>query len=330
MEKQENQRTRDELHLLQRLPLDIKIGKTKQRIREWYEYNNGDVYVAFSGGKDSTVLLDLVRQIYPEVPAVFCNTGLEYPEIREFVKSIDNVTILYPPMNFVEVIKTYGYPMISKEVSAKINTARKTPNGKMRNRFTPNNEHDKKSGHSVVKWAPLLDVDFMLSARCCDVMKKTPFKRYEKKTGYKGYLGILAEESDLRMTQWIQYGCNAYNNKRPLSKPLSFWTEQDILKYITENKLPIASVYGDIVFSNGKYRTTKCNRTGCMFCGFGAQIRGDSRYKDLKLTHPKQYQFLMNGGEFQDGLWKPNKYGLGMEHVIKEINKIYGDDYIEY
>ena len=108
------------------MPLDVKVRLTKQRIREWVnEYGTDGVYVSFSGGKDSTVLLDIVRQDFPNIPAVFCDTGLEYPEIREFVKTFDNVTILRPKMNFVDVIRKYGYPMISKEVSECVSGARK-------------------------------------------------------------------------------------------------------------------------------------------------------------------------------------------------------------
>lgn len=107
----------NELKLLQNYPLDLKIEKTKLRIKEWYEHYNGEVYVSFSGGKDSTVLLDIVRSIYPNIEAVFINTGLEYPEIYKFVKTFKNVTILKPEMNFKQVINTYGYPVISKENS---------------------------------------------------------------------------------------------------------------------------------------------------------------------------------------------------------------------
>lgn len=72
-------RTIDDLAMLQALPLDVKIEKTKRRIKEWYDYWDGQVYVSFSGGKDSTVLLDLVRNVcgYTDVPAVFVDTGLE-------------------------------------------------------------------------------------------------------------------------------------------------------------------------------------------------------------------------------------------------------------
>lgn len=111
-------RTVEELKMLQALPLDIKVAKTQARIREWVSrYGVDGVYVSFSGGKDSTVLLDIARKMYPDIEAVFVDTGLEYPEIRKFVKSFDNVTILRPKMRFDEVIKKYGYPFISKEIS---------------------------------------------------------------------------------------------------------------------------------------------------------------------------------------------------------------------
>ena len=111
--------TRDELRQLQRLPLEIKVEKTKRRILEFYEYFNGNVYISFSGGKDSTVLLHLVRSLYKDVEAVFCDTGLEYPEIREHVKTLDNVTWLKPKIHFKDVIEKYGYPAISKDIQIK-------------------------------------------------------------------------------------------------------------------------------------------------------------------------------------------------------------------
>ena len=178
---------------------------------------------------------------------------------------------------------------------------------------------------------------------CCSVMKKEPVKAYEKRTSKTPILGTLAEESILRQTSWIKNGCNAFSSKRPISQPLSFWTEQDVLQYIKENNIPICSVYGDIISvdkdknqyeasltGEGKLKTTGCQRTGCIFCAFGAHSRGDRRFLDLKITHPKQYAYCMNGGEFVDGIWKPNKEGLGMRYVFDRVNEIYGKDFIKY
>lgn len=118
--------TIEDLYQMQSLPLSAKIRMTENRIRGWIdEYGVDGVYVSFSGGKDSTVLLDIVRKLYPSVKAVFVDTGLEYPEIRDFVRTFDNVDWLRPKMNFKQVIEKYGYPFISKEVSECVDGARK-------------------------------------------------------------------------------------------------------------------------------------------------------------------------------------------------------------
>ena len=107
----------------QKLPLDLKIIFTQKRIREWYEHWQGDVYVSFSGGKDSTVLVDIVKGMYPDVPAVFCDTGLEYPEVRELaIRKAD--VVLKPEMTFKSVLEKYGYPLPSKEQAYFIRQAR--------------------------------------------------------------------------------------------------------------------------------------------------------------------------------------------------------------
>lgn len=126
----ENKYTGKDLEIMQSWSLERKIQVTQTRIIEWYQKNDGKVYVSFSGGKDSTVLLDLARRIYPDIPAVFVDTGLECPELREFVRTIPNVVWLKPEMSFRKVIKTYGYPLISKEVSRDIYVSRNCPNGK--------------------------------------------------------------------------------------------------------------------------------------------------------------------------------------------------------
>lgn len=125
-EKIEQKRTRKDLSTLQALPLDLKIRMTQNRLEDWiYHYGKDGVYVSFSGGKDSTVLLDIARGLYPDTLAVFVDTGLEYPEVRNFVKTYDNVEWLKPKKNFRQVIEEYGYPFISKEVSDKVQGARR-------------------------------------------------------------------------------------------------------------------------------------------------------------------------------------------------------------
>ena len=114
----------ERLKELQALDLNHKIMITQTRIIEWYEKFNGNVYISFSGGKDSTVLLHIARQLYPNIPAVFSNTGLEYYEIQKFAKQM-GATFIAPKIRFDEVVSTYGYPLISKEVSEAIYYARR-------------------------------------------------------------------------------------------------------------------------------------------------------------------------------------------------------------
>lgn len=301
--------TRAELKELQSYPLDMKIWLTRQRIREWIrEFGEDGVYVSFSGGKDSTVLLDIVRKDYPNVEAVFANTGLEYPEIVEFVKQHENVTILRPKKNFRQVITEYGYPVISKEVSNVVRGARngsktriKRLNGTLMNKSSLSN-------FNIPQWGFLINAPFKISEYCCTEMKKKPFHQIHKKP----IIGQLAEESEKRKSGWIKTGCNAFDLKHPQSNPISFWTENDILTYIYEYNLPIASVYGHVVIDDkhqipgqeniydmlGDYRecefkTTGCNRTGCMFCLFGAHLeKGEGRLGRMKHTHPRRYEYV--------------------------------------
>lgn len=300
-------KSREELKYLQRLPLNLKIALTKDRIREWYHYWNGQVYVSFSGGKDSTVLLHIVRELYPEVPAVFCDTGLEYPEIRKFALSQENVIRLKPKMRFDEVIKKYGYPVISKDVAKSVRYVRNTAPGKettYTKKFNGKLYYNcVKSQFNLEKWKYLLDAPFKISEQCCNVMKKKPAHKFEKETGKKGYIGTMACESRTRTQAWIKNGCNAYESTHKRSAPLSFWTEQDILRYIKLKSVDYCKeVYGQIIedpqqsmFKEKKLFLTGLQRTGCMFCMFGCHLEDHpNRFERMKVTHPKQYEYCMN------------------------------------
>lgn len=295
----ENKYTVADLQAMQAWPLSRKIQVTQTRIIEWYIKNKGQVYVSFSGGKDSTVLLDLARRIYPDIPAVFIDTGLEYPEIREFVKSIDGVTWLRPKMNFRKVIETYGYPLVSKEISAKIYFARKgRKEALMAFEGKTVDGTDSKYRQRYKKWRPLCNSNVPISHKCCEVMKKEPAKAYEKETGRKPILATMAVESALRVRSWLQNGCNAFTAKRPSSQPMSFWTEQDVLEYIKTFGVAYASVYGDIVETEHGLDTTKCKRTGCVFCGFGCHLEKEpNRFQRLQVTHPALYNYCMKPWE---------------------------------
>lgn len=356
--------TKDDLKRFQSESLDAKIQRSFAKIGEWYSRQKRQCYVSFSGGKDSTVLADLCTKwcklINEPLYLVFVNTGLEYPEIRHHVEFFAqwlrdkygievNLEILRPKMRFDEVIKKYGYPIISKSVSNCVRGAKLGQKSRINLLEGKNCDGtDKHSKFSKEKYNPLLNVDFNISEQCCDVMKKKPLYDYQKITSRKPIIAIMTEESILRENNWLRSGCNAFDDKHPKSQPMSFWTEQDVLQYIKEFDIPIASVYGSVEYAEmpkqmriedygiecgtEKLKTTGCSRTGCIFCAFGAHLeKGESRFERLKRTHPRQYEYCIGGGEYdENGVWQPNKKGLGMGHVFDELNKIYGDDFIKY
>ena len=342
----ENKHTIGDLRQMQSLPLSAKIRMTEYRIRQWYEEFDGQVYVSFSGGKDSTVLLDIARKLYPDIPAIWVNTGLEYPSVRQFALSKENVTELRPAMNFRDVIIKYGYPIISKEISQtlwgarrsiQINTSKYTYRLKKLNGQAVDKDGSP-SQYNIPQWKFLLEAPFNISHKCCDVMKKNPAKKYENDNESVGIIATMADESKLRQQKWLKHGCNAFELKRPQSNPMSFWTEQDVLTYIHTYNLTIADAYGQVVVKNDgvdrqmnihdylgdyrgcQYETTGCKRTGCIFCAFGIN-QDKQRFVRLSEQEPKLCDYVMRGGEFSEsGMWQPSKDGLGYWFVLEWLN----------
>ena len=287
--------TNRELQQLQALPLEIKIAKTKQRLREFVQhYGLGGVYLSFSGGKDSTVLLHIARQVYPNIEAVFCNTTAEFPEVVKFVKSVPGITWVKPALRFKDIIEQYGYPVISKQVSKTLSIVQNPKDTKGKAAIISGyHTSGKKCLYALPqKYYYLINSGFRFSDKCCYYLKKSAFKAY---AGRARITGMIAAEGRQRTLSYLRNGCNSYAGDGA-SMPLGFWTEQDILHYIYQYNVPIAAIYGSVEKApGGGYYLTGEPRTGCVGCPYGMHLEGSpNRYQRLYKSHPKLWNYYVN------------------------------------
>jgi 3'-phosphoadenosine 5'-phosphosulfate sulfotransferase (PAPS reductase)/FAD synthetase len=284
--------THDVLTQRQKYPLDLKIRMSLTRIQHWYKKYNGNVYIAFSGGKDSTVLLHLVRTLYPEIPAVFVNTGLEYPEIYDFIKTTNNVVTLLPKRTFKSVIEKQGYPVISKRVARGVRALQSPNTSEASRRKTLYGDERGSYGKLSKKWWFLEKAPFKISEKCCEVLKIRPVHKYYKETKRSAYIGTMACDSDSRKNNYIKHGCYLSHLRLPACTPIAFWLEKDIWDYIRLHNLPYSSIYD-----------TGVKHTGCIFCCFGIHLEGrPNRFDLMKKSHPKLYKYCMETLKIKDVL----------------------------
>ena len=274
-----------ELRRLQKLPYEWKVEHARDVIREFVEHEGEEnVYVSFSGGKDSLVLLHLVRSIYPDVKAVFANTGIEFPEQVKFVRTFPNVTEVYPIKRFPSILKDEGIVYPSKEIAMYVKDAKNgcayAING-FKGLDTKGKENKYKQRFK--KWAFLLDCGVKISPDCCKLMKEKPLRDYEKKNHVSPIIGTRAEESFRRSVGWMKSGCNSFKNGRSKSTPLALWLFADVIKYIKEHEIVLSPMYSK----------EGMNRTGCMFCPVPIAHGDLTNVRYAKEHYLKMYETIM-------------------------------------
>lgn len=304
--------TVEELHNRQQWTLAQKIDHSLGVIDQFIARMDGKVYLSFSGGKDSTVLLHLCEIIKPDIKCVFVNTGCESVDVVRFVekmKAAHNIEVIRPKLTPRQVWAKYGFPLVSKDQAFKIDLVRKNPNSASAQKFM--RDSNKFTISKCFRY--LCDTEkckYHTSAVCCNKLKKDPCKRYEHESGLRPIVATMASESMLRETDYLRVGqCNKFDQGHEKSKPLSIWMEEDIWQFIRENNIEIAEIYAKGV-----------DRTGCVGCGFGAQMKDDRRLDTFYRLYPKYYNMVLNfennGVTYREalremlavnGLWLPDE-----------------------
>ena len=304
--------TVEELHNRQQWTLAQKIDHSLGVIDQFIARMDGKVYLSFSGGKDSTVLLHLCEIIKPDIKCVFVNTGCESVDVVRFVekmKAAHNIEVIRPKLTPRQVWAKYGFPLVSKDQAFKIDLVRKNQESKSAQKYMRDGNQ-----FTISKcFRYLCDTEkckYHTSAVCCNKLKKDPCKRYEHESGLRPIVATMASESMLRETDYLRVGqCNKFDQGHEKSKPLSIWMEEDIWQFIRENNIEIAEIYAKGV-----------DRTGCVGCGFGAQMKDDRRLETFYRLYPKYYNMVLNfennGVTYREalremlavnGLWLPDE-----------------------
>ena len=288
--------------------LTQKIDHSLGVIDQFASHFNGQVYVSFSGGKDSVAMLSLVEVIIQKVKSVFVMTGCESPSVCRFVREQQqhhDIEIIRPQKTLKQVFAEYGFPLISKQVSHDIEAVRRNPYCESsRKMLWLGNPY-----HIDERWMYLLNEPYQVSNRCCFWLKHQPAKAYERRTGRHPYIGLLASESRQRTLGYVQQGgCNFMKESgknRPRSLPIAIWKDEDVWAYIRDRHLTLPDIYDK-----------GAERTGCMGCGFGVHKQSD-RFDLMRKLWPKWYDLVMNYEN--NGI----RYGDALQ---KAIDKAHGND----
>ena len=319
---------------------DYSFKKKYARIRAWEFYNHPEIdgmaYVAV-GGLDSITLHVFLRSIGIDVPVISVSS-LEDKSIQKVHKALGVIAL--PPAkredgrywNKREVIRQFGFPIISKETANKISLLQHpSPDNATVRHAIITGETGEYGGFRTGtrmqlarKWLELFGgpeneregthyktAPFLVSDKCCYYLKEKPCNDFAKESGRFPYMGLMASEGGRRQKALMLNGCNYISPGTKRSAPFAIFNRQDILTLAlemedyyhahwrdfgeTEIETIIPAIYGEIVRdADGTLRTTMAQRTGCSMCGFGIHMEGrPHRFDLLRESNPKEWEFWM-------------------------------------
>jgi 3'-phosphoadenosine 5'-phosphosulfate sulfotransferase (PAPS reductase)/FAD synthetase len=295
-----NTYTYEQLRAWQSEDLDFKIAWARERIeRALAQLERPSL--AFSAGKDSTVLLHMLRPYKPDITTIYGNTTIEFPECVKFARQLrDEWSLNYyevrPEVTFWWVVEEYGWPLMGKTFGVG-GVAHKSS----RERFFADLEA---KGELTGQYA--IQSEVPISSACCTFLKERPSKKLQKALGVDGvFLGILASENRQRRFNFLEYGEWYFPKSQKVWKchPLAIWTDEDIWEYIHRFNVPYASLYDMGYHDEETGEWIHHKRNGCMFCGMDLKFP-NNHLSIMRRTHPKAWNVVMRKKGLGKVLWR--------------------------
>lgn len=305
--------------------LDYEFKKNYAYTRAWEFYNecqkrglNCHVSV---GGLDSITLFMFLKNIGINVPGISVSF-LEDKSIQAVHKilGVECLKSAKKPdgshWSKVDIIKEFGFPVLSKEIAGKIETLQNPTNKNATVRHAiitgetgafggyRKNTRMKMSQKWLAKFGGYENQNenvnygvpnFKVSSRCCYYLKEKPCADWAKEHNSVPYLGLMASEGGRRAKSLKINGCNYFGKTTIRSAPFAIFNRQDILQLALELNVPVPEIYGNIEKkADGTLYTTKAQRTGCSMCGFGIHLeKRPHRFDLLKERNEKEWAFWM-------------------------------------
>lgn len=323
MKENDSERKMADFLVKQKQPYWFKKRYAEIRAREFVQMCNahGKNYHVSVGGLDSITLLVFLRSIGIDCPAISVSS-LEDKSIQKIHKELGVIPLKSAKREDgkswtkVSILQEFGFPVISKEVAAKIELLEhpSTKNATVRHAIITGETGEyggNRTGTRMKlpqKWLELFAgnenerenvnyqiAPFSVSSKCCYYLKEKPCDDWARENDSVPFLGLMASEGGRREKSLKMHGCNYWGKTTIRSAPFAIFSRQDLLQLALELNVPVPEIYGKIEKDgNGKLYTTGAQRTGCSMCGFGVHLeKRPHRFDRLHDRNIQEWDFWM-------------------------------------